>query len=165
MKAQRVTLVGLIAIVLGASGAMGAEAPKGRPCQADIQKLCKDIKVGGGRVRDCLKSHASELSPGCKQMMDSNQGIFAQDGAGGGARQRRAQGVLEACKADLDKHCKGIQPGGGRLRACLEKHSSELSDACKKSVSALPPEKKPAAPAGTPAAAAKEPAKTPAKKK
>ena len=168
MKAQHVTLVGFIAIVLGATSAMGAETPKGRPCQPDIQKFCKDIKVGGGRIRDCLKSHASELSAGCKQMMDSNQGIFSQQAAGGGARQRRAQGVLEACKTDLEKHCKGVQPGGGRLRVCLEKHQSELTDACKKTVSALPPESKPGA-VGTPAAAAKESAKAataaPAKKK
>jgi Golgi apparatus protein 1 len=148
-------VLGLCAIALGATAARGAEPPKGRPCQPDIQKLCKDVKVGQGRIRDCLAGHAAELSPGCKKMLDSKEGIFAAEGKSGGGRH---QGVLEACKTDLDKHCKGIEPGGGRLRDCLEKHKSEISDACKKAFSSFPP-------AAAKASAAKTPAKTPAKTK
>jgi Cysteine rich repeat len=39
-----------------------------------------------------------------------------------------------ACKADYEKHCAGTFPGGGRIIACLTKHYTELSDACKKVV-------------------------------
>ena len=39
-----------------------------------------------------------------------------------------------ACKADYDKHCKGVMPGGGRVLACLSKHNDALSAACKKVV-------------------------------
>jgi phage host-nuclease inhibitor protein Gam len=38
----------------------------------------------------------------------------------------------DACKADTEKFCKDIKPGGGRVIACLNSHQSELTDACKK---------------------------------
>ena len=37
-----------------------------------------------------------------------------------------------ACKADYDKYCAGMLPGGGRIVACLNKQQNQLSDACKK---------------------------------
>jgi hypothetical protein len=39
-----------------------------------------------------------------------------------------------ACKGDYDKFCKGTMPGGGRIIACLDKQSMQLSAACKKVV-------------------------------
>lgn len=35
-------------------------------CKGDVQKFCTDVQPGGGRVINCLKEHAAELSPGCK---------------------------------------------------------------------------------------------------
>ena len=37
----------------------------------------------------------------------------------------------EACGAELDKFCAAVPRGKGLKRACLESHSSELSDGCK----------------------------------
>jgi hypothetical protein len=37
-----------------------------------------------------------------------------------------------ACKADYDKYCAGITPGGGRIVACLNKQRDRLSDTCRK---------------------------------
>jgi hypothetical protein len=39
-----------------------------------------------------------------------------------------------ACKADYDKYCKGILPGGGRIVACLNEQHDKLSDACKTAI-------------------------------
>ena len=36
-----------------------------------------------------------------------------------------------ACAADAQKFCSGVQPGGGRVVACLKEHKDELSDKCK----------------------------------
>jgi hypothetical protein len=36
-----------------------------------------------------------------------------------------------ACKADAEKFCKGIRPGGGRIWACLKSHESDLSQPCR----------------------------------
>ena len=37
----------------------------------------------------------------------------------------------KACKADLDKLCPGVEPGHGRILACLEGKTDQLSPACK----------------------------------
>ncbi|MBR0956952.1 cysteine rich repeat-containing protein [Bradyrhizobium japonicum] len=39
-----------------------------------------------------------------------------------------------ACKADYDKFCAGIAPGGGRVVACLNGKRDELSAACKTAI-------------------------------
>jgi len=36
------------------------------------------------------------------------------------------------CLADADRLCKGVEPGGGRVLACLRKHDKELSPECRK---------------------------------
>jgi hypothetical protein len=37
-----------------------------------------------------------------------------------------------ACMGDYQKFCKGTQPGGGRIIACLAKSSDKLTPACQK---------------------------------
>ena len=50
--------------------------------------------------------------------------------AGGGA-------VREACKADITELCQGIEPGGGRIKACLKTNKDKLSEGCKSAVAAM----------------------------
>lgn len=55
----------------GAKGGKGGKkgAHKGsltRVCAADTEKLCGEIKPGGGRLRDCLLNNIGKLSDGCK---------------------------------------------------------------------------------------------------
>ena len=38
--------------------------------------------------------------------------------------------LTAACGADIEKHCKGVKPGGGRMDACLAKNSGKISGAC-----------------------------------
>lgn len=35
------------------------------------------------------------------------------------------------CKADAEKFCKDVKPGGGRIMACLKEHAAELSAECR----------------------------------
>ena len=39
-----------------------------------------------------------------------------------------------ACKADYQKFCSGVMPGGGRVLECLAKQKDKLSPACQKVV-------------------------------
>ncbi|MBU2573668.1 MAG: cysteine rich repeat-containing protein [Elusimicrobia bacterium] len=90
------------------------------PCKADKEKFCKDVQPGEGRIIKCLKEHEAELSAGCK--------------AKGDELKKKADELKEACQADLDKFCKDIQPGEGRLAKCLKEHNAELSKTCSKKI-------------------------------
>jgi Cysteine rich repeat len=35
-------------------------------CHDDVERLCKDVKPGDGRLRECLRAHKDELSAGCQ---------------------------------------------------------------------------------------------------
>jgi cysteine rich repeat protein len=43
----------------------------------------------------------------------------------------QATPVREACAADLKKFCPDVQPGGGRIRACIAEHRDDLSPGCR----------------------------------
>ena len=109
------TAIALLAAGFAASA--GAQGRKGEgPCAEDAKKFCGDVKPGGGRVVKCMKGHEAELSPACQAEMKR--------------AEQRIEQVKEECKADAQKFCKGIRPGGGRILACLKSHQSELAPAC-----------------------------------
>jgi hypothetical protein len=37
----------------------------------------------------------------------------------------------KACGDDIQKFCANVEKGKGQMRACLDSHATELSDACK----------------------------------
>lgn len=46
-------------------------------------------------------------------------------------QKERARAVARACRADAQKFCRGIEPGGGRLLTCLKGREAELSAGCR----------------------------------
>ncbi len=38
--------------------------------------------------------------------------------------------LMQVCRADYARLCSGVQPGGGRILACLETQANALSPAC-----------------------------------
>lgn len=59
-------------------------------------------------------------------------GSFAQAQTAAPTPGPAASAVAEACRADVQKLCAGIEPGEGRIGACMKEHKSELSRPCKK---------------------------------
>ena len=41
-----------------------------------------------------------------------------------------------ACETEIQKFCSNIEKGKGKLRACLNEHTADLSDGCKASMAA-----------------------------
>jgi hypothetical protein len=39
-----------------------------------------------------------------------------------------------ACRADYQRLCRGVFPGGGRILQCLRDKSAQVSDACKAAI-------------------------------
>lgn len=97
-----------------ANSLQAQEAPK--PCKADVEKFCKGVKPGEGRIVACLKAHEAELTAECKA-----KGLEAK---------AKAADKAEACKADLEKFCKGVKGKKGEKGRCLKEHQKELSAGC-----------------------------------
>ena len=47
-------------------GESGDFAKVREACHQDVERLCKDVKPGDGRTRECLRAHKDELSAGCQ---------------------------------------------------------------------------------------------------
>ena len=54
---------------------------------------------------------------------------FAQQASGA-----KAQALKQACAADYKALCSGVQPGGGRIIACLKQNADKLSPTCKQAL-------------------------------
>ena len=45
--------------------------------------------------------------------------------------------AMKYCKADYERLCPGVQPGGGRIIGCLKAHKEEVSIGCGKALQAM----------------------------
>ncbi len=90
---------------------------KKEACHGDVQKFCKDVKPGDGNIHKCLADHKDSLSTECKEGMKE--------------AKEHHDAKQEACKGDVEKLCKDVQKGEGRIRDCLKSHESSLSADCK----------------------------------
>ena len=44
-----------------------------------------------------------------------------------GAAAQQASQLRQACAADYQQFCPGVQPGGGRILQCMRQHADQLS--------------------------------------
>lgn len=54
-----------LSLVLLAGGASAQDQLR-QACRADAQRLCGDVRPGGGRVGACMRAHEQELSEACR---------------------------------------------------------------------------------------------------
>ena len=96
-------------------------------CKVELEKYCKEVTPGDGRVLACLYAYGDKLSAKCEYAL--------YDAA---AQLERAVAALSyvanECNEDLDKYCSAIAPGEGRLLKCLEKKSKQLTKRCKQAL-------------------------------
>jgi hypothetical protein len=130
-------------------------------CRSDYPKVCAGVPTGGAPALQCLEKNKSKVSAGCQQAVAAVTGGAAAPAAGGGAaaateatasptaapqaaapaapplvlRPMRPREVLfvlrSACGADAHALCAGVDPGGGRILACLIEQSASLSPDCR----------------------------------
>lgn len=102
--------------------AMAAETSGQKPCADEIEKFCKDVKPGGGRLLQCLREHGSQLSEACRNKVETTA--------------KQVEEAQHACGNDLKKFCAEVAPGGGRLLNCLKQHVKEISPECREKLGA-----------------------------
>ncbi len=130
MKRRMIVLMGLSIMSLLFTNATAGEnlvQTITEGCKVELEKYCKDVTPGEGRVLSCLYAYGDKLSPKCEYAL--------YDAA---AQLERAVAALSyvanECDDDLDKYCANVAPGEGRLLRCLEKKDKELTKRCKQAL-------------------------------
>ncbi|MBS2023634.1 MAG: hypothetical protein JST92_14620 [Deltaproteobacteria bacterium] len=119
MRITIATLLSLCALTL----APAARADDDHPCKADVERLCPNLPQERGAIFHCLQEHQADLSAACKAKHES----FKEHR---GELRKEMSKVREACKADEQKFCGDVKPGGGAIIACMKSHEKDLSKAC-----------------------------------
>jgi hypothetical protein len=65
MKQSIISLIIAVMFLGVMSVAQSQEVNKIGPCKDDIEKFCRDVKPGQGRILKCMREHESELSADC----------------------------------------------------------------------------------------------------
>ena len=107
----------VIAIVLLPCSTVLAAELRGaaKACVSDVKTQCAGVNPGGGRIRDCIKTHIKDLSEPCQKVL-----LKAV--------------TVKACASDVKQNCAGTKPGGGRIQAFMKAHVADVSDACKEAL-------------------------------
>ncbi len=121
LKLMMLLVLSAVSLV-AAPGTAKAQGGTG-PCTEDIQKICAGVQAGGGRYRSCLNQHEAELSAACQEHLKT--------------AEARVAAWRQACEADVQKLCAGLETGGGKIVKCLREHQADLSVACKQELSTV----------------------------
>ena len=92
-------------------------------CRGDIKKYCRDVTPGEGRMIYCMQAHEDKISPKCAYELGTTAGSVQ-------ATQDLLKDGVIACKAEIAGVCGKIQPGQGRIAACLIANKSTASKDC-----------------------------------
>ena len=85
-------------------------------CASDGATLCPGVKPAGGKLFDCLRVQSLSLGQPCQIAVWAALELNSQFKAG--------------CGTEAARLCPGVQPGEGRVIACMKSRSSELDVAC-----------------------------------
>lgn len=101
----------------------GSEHALKSACSTDIKHYCKDVTPGEGRIASCLRAYNDKVSSTCKDQMHAMREEFKE--------------IHKACKNDVEKFCKDVEPGKGRIMSCLKQNEDKLSHSCREETMAL----------------------------
>jgi hypothetical protein len=141
MLTRLFAVTGLLALLVGAAVAQappaaGPAAPQAAPqpgtpgkgtpgekggglaaCRTDLATFCQSRQDGTGRRLGCLRENMAKLEPACQAAVVE--------------RVERTKKTREACKADREAHCAGIEARGGAVMQCLRTNQDKLSPGCR----------------------------------
>ena len=117
-------VMGLFAgLTLSASAPASAEGVF-EVCKKEINAYCSQVEPRAGCLFACFYAHEDKLSDACEAAVvdvADHLGMFFET----------VRYVTQEWGEDIQKHCTGVEQGGGRILSCLVKAGDGVSDSCK----------------------------------
>lgn len=92
-------------------------------CKTDIQRRCKNVTPGEGRILYCILAYGDKLTPTCA-------GTMIEVGRDISVAMNDAARTADACYDDIEKLCPNVPEGEGRIAQCLIDNKPKLASAC-----------------------------------
>ena len=92
-------------------------------CGKDINRHCRSVQLGKGRIQSCLDKNQGKLSATCKQTYPA---LYAEVTRRADAQQRS----IKVCRGDYERLCKGVVRKKGHTLNCLIKAEKRVSKKC-----------------------------------
>lgn len=102
---------------------IGHVAKLEQSCAQEIKKYCSTVTPGEGRMIYCMQAHEDKISPSCSY--DLQEVVLALQ-----ASNETLKEAVNACQADIAAKCGNVQPGKGRVAACLVAEKAAVSKDC-----------------------------------
>lgn len=123
-----------VAMAIGAAGPGRAEGgdilDTLNSCSTDMKTWCDTVTPGEGRLLACLAAHEDKLSPRCVNAL--------YDGSAPLQALANSFSIIgRSCGADIDRLCAAVEPGEGRIRACLNANMPKVTPACRTALEGL----------------------------
>lgn len=94
-----------------------------KSCGKEIKKYCATVTPGEGRTIYCMQAHEDKLSPRCSY--DLQEVVLALQASNDALKE-----AVGACRNDIATKCGTVQPGKGRIAACLVAEKASVSKDC-----------------------------------
>ncbi|MBX3327546.1 MAG: cysteine rich repeat-containing protein [Nitrospira sp.] len=91
-------------------------------CDAQVEQLCPD-SLPGEEKRRCVMQRLRQLDQPCQRIARQRM-----------VRWKAVDGYRLACAGDVKRLCLAVDPGEGRILACLQEHEQDISEACYQSL-------------------------------
>jgi hypothetical protein len=94
-----------------------------KSCRKDIKKFCANVTPGEGRMVYCMQAYEDKISPDCA--FELPDAVVALENANEVLKE-----AVNACRADIAGVCGKVQPGQGRIAACLIENRTTVAKSC-----------------------------------
>lgn len=94
-----------------------------KSCAKEIKKYCSTVTPGEGRMVYCMQAHEDKISPGCSY--DLQDVVLTLQSSNEALKE-----AVNACRSDIASKCGTVQPGKGRIAACLVAAKASVSKDC-----------------------------------
>jgi len=100
-------------------------------CRADLDAYCAQVIPGQQRLVACLYAHGDKVSERCRGNLKDAMLLVRAEIA-------QANFIGALCGADILDHCGDVEPGDGRMTACLDEKRASLSQTCREALDQMP---------------------------